>query len=47
MEARHAGYQRLIDLGRTIAPTPTAVVRPCGPMSLEGASIVADSVRAA
>ncbi|SAL12921.1 phosphate acetyltransferase [Caballeronia choica] len=40
MEARHARYQRLIDLCKTIAPTPTAVVRPCDPMSLEGASIV-------
>jgi phosphate acetyltransferase len=37
MHAPHAKYQRLIDLCKTMAPTPTAVAHPCDRSSLEGA----------
>jgi len=37
MHAPHAKYQRLVDLCRTMAPTPTAVAHPCDRSSLEGA----------
>jgi phosphate acetyltransferase len=37
MHAPHAKYQRLIDLCKSMAPTPTAVAHPCDRSSLEGA----------
>ncbi|AOB32537.1 phosphate acetyltransferase [Bordetella sp. H567] len=37
MQSEHAKYQRLIDYCKAIPPTPTAVVHPCDPSSLEGA----------
>jgi phosphate acetyltransferase len=37
MENKHVKYQRLIDLCRTLPPTPTAVAHPCDQGSLEGA----------
>ena len=37
MDNKHVKYQRLIDLCRTLPPTPTAVAHPCDQGSLEGA----------
>ena len=37
MDNKHVKYQRLIDLCRTLPPTPTAVAHPCDQSSLEGA----------
>ncbi len=37
VDQKHLKYQRLIDLCRTLAATPTAVVHPCDQSSLEGA----------
>ncbi|MDM0117791.1 phosphate acetyltransferase [Variovorax sp. J22R133] len=37
MTARHEKYQHLIDVCKSIAPTPTAVAHPCDASSLEGA----------
>ena len=37
MERKHEKYQRLIDVCRTLAPTPTAVAHPCDESSLRGA----------
>ena len=36
MDNKHIKYQRLIDLCRSIAPTPTAMAPPYDPGSLEG-----------
>ncbi len=37
MEREHAKYQHLIDVCKTLPPTPTAVVHPCDESSLRGA----------
>jgi len=37
MERQHTKYQRLIDVCKTLPPTPTAVVHPCDESSLRGA----------
>jgi len=37
MERKHDKYQRLIDVCKTLAPTPTAVAHPCDESSLRGA----------
>ncbi len=37
MDAKHAKYRHLIDVCKSIPPTPTAVVHPCDHSSLEGA----------
>ena len=37
MTAKHEKYQRLIDVCKSIPPTPTAVAHPCDASSLEGA----------
>jgi len=37
MAAKHEKYQRLLDLCKTLPPTPTAVAHPCDDSSLEGA----------
>lgn len=38
MNSDHEKYRRLIDYCKTIPPTPTAVVHPCDPSSLESAT---------
>ncbi|MDH5245591.1 MAG: phosphate acetyltransferase [Betaproteobacteria bacterium] len=37
MERKHEKYQRLLDVCRTLPPTPTAVAHPCDESSLRGA----------
>ena len=37
MERKHEKYQRLIDVCKTLPPTPTAVAHPCDESSLRGA----------
>ena len=37
MSKQHEKYQRLIDVCRTLPPTPTAVAHPCDESSLRGA----------
>ena len=37
MERKHDKYQRLIDVCKSLAPTPTAVAHPCDESSLRGA----------
>jgi phosphate acetyltransferase len=37
VETRHAKYQKLLDVCRTLPPTPTAVAHPCDESSLRGA----------
>jgi len=37
MEHKHEKYQRLLDVCKTLPPTPTAVVHPCDESSLRGA----------
>jgi phosphate acetyltransferase len=38
MQRNHEKYQRLIELCKSLEPTPTAVVHPCDQSSLEGAA---------
>jgi hypothetical protein len=37
MERKHEKYQHLIDVCKTLPPTPTAVAHPCDESSLRGA----------
>ena len=37
MEHKHEKYQRLLDVCKTLPPTPTAVAHPCDESSLRGA----------
>jgi len=36
MERKHEKYQRLLDVCKTLPPTPTAVAHPCDESSLRG-----------